>query len=264
MTCQVDLKKFVPEIYLYPESYINKGDRQYEVTGEYMRNILDVFNEVLCSIIQGIDKFPELIDPANCTDENIDKLLKNIGFDFRVFGIVLDSIQKRKLYLIAVDIYRQKGTAIGIRNLIRTLSGIEVLDIVSLNNGWVLGESELGIDTIVRFGKVSQAWILGVSELGFNTNMEGVEIPRAIYSFYVTVNKLLSLDEKNLLTAIIIYMKPIHTHFLGFIEPEQDLYDHWELGISELGLNTFLHQLNQNYGAWQLDVSGLNENTMLK
>jgi hypothetical protein len=37
-------------------------------------------------------------------------------------------------------------------------------------------------------------------------------------------------------------MKPAHTHFVDLLEPTPpQTYDHWELGISELGETTSLH-----------------------
>ena len=42
--------------------------------------------------------------------------------------------------------------------------------------------------------------------------------------------------------AIVDYLKPAHTHFVDLIEPGVPLtFDHWELGVSELGVESELH-----------------------
>ncbi len=38
------------------------------------------------------------------------------------------------------------------------------------------------------------------------------------------------------------YLKPAHTHFVNLVEPAQPAFiDHWELGVSEVGVTTVLH-----------------------
>ena len=42
--------------------------------------------------------------------------------------------------------------------------------------------------------------------------------------------------------TIVDYLKPAHTHFVDLLEPSAPIeYDHWVIGISELGMTTDLH-----------------------
>jgi len=85
--------------------------------------------------------------------------------------------------------------------------------------GLVLGESALGED-----------WILGPSSRF------------ARYAFDVKVGVPLSEEQRRQIRAIVDYLKPAHTHFIDLIEPvPPPTFDHWELGISELGAESVLH-----------------------
>jgi hypothetical protein len=48
--------------------------------------------------------------------------------------------------------------------------------------------------------------------------------------------------QKKQIRTIVEYLKPAHTHFIYLIEPSTPIvYEHWELGISELSVSTDLH-----------------------
>jgi hypothetical protein len=135
------------------------------------------------------------------------------------FPFDLSVVDRRRLLNVLVAIYREKGTAAGIKNAIRFFLGIEV-DIVSYaGEGLVLGESLLGED-----------WVLGPSGAF------------AAYSFEVVVPRALASEERRRLRAIVDYMKPAHTHLARIVEPEiPEIIDHLELGLSELGETWMLH-----------------------
>ena len=116
--------------------------------------------------------------------------------------------------------YRQKGTAVGIENAIRFFLGIDIAAIARFTGTTlVLGVSELGVD-----------WELGPSD------------SFARYAFNVVVDRPLTEAERRQIRAIVDWMKPAHTHFIELVEPSAPpAYDHWELGISELGVETVLH-----------------------
>ncbi len=115
---------------------------------------------------------------------------------------------------------KKKGIAIGIENAIRFFLGIDITAITAFTGTTlILGESELGID-----------WELGPSNLF------------ARYAFDVEVDVPLSDAERRQIHAIVDYLKPAHTHFVDLIEPGVPLtFDHWELGVSELGVESELH-----------------------
>jgi len=117
-------------------------------------------------------------------------------------------------------VYRQKGTAQGIRNAVRFFLGIDIVAITAFNaNTLVLGEPLLGVD-----------WVLGPSDRF------------ARYAFNIVVARILSATERKRLRAIVEYLKPAHTHFVDLVEPFPPVIpDHWELGLSDLGETSELH-----------------------
>jgi hypothetical protein len=128
-------------------------------------------------------------------------------------------IAKRRLAASLVELYKSKGTAVGIKNVIRFFLGVEIVILSFASDTLVLGESELGVD-----------WILGPSHRF------------ARYAFNVRVDQALTDDQRRQIRMIVEYMKPAHTHFVDLIEPSPPtIYDHWELGVSELGSTTMLH-----------------------
>jgi hypothetical protein len=50
-------------------------------------------------------------------------------------------------------------------------------------------------------------------------------------------------EQRARMRRLATYMHPAHEHLLGFIEPTPppEEPDHWEIGLSELGTETFLH-----------------------
>lgn len=183
----------------------------------------DLFKFVACLqevtdlLLAESDRWPDIFDFERAPEPFLDLILEDLG---NPFAFDLDVLQKRRLASVLVSMYRQKGTAVGIRNAVRFFLGIEVLAITAFNvESLTLGEALLGVD-----------WVLGAS-----TSF-------ARYAFSVEVGRILTQGERRELRAIVEYLKPPHTHFVDLIEPaEPEAIDDWELGISELGANTDLH-----------------------
>ncbi len=136
------------------------------------------------------------------------------------FPFELDELDKRRLIAVLVDLYRLKGTVQGLRIAIRFFLGIEVEDITAYNGErLILGESELGVD-----------WVIGPSDRF------------ALYAFEVRVGRKLSVQERERMTTIVRYLQPVGARFMGIVEPEDPpVWEHWELGNSELGTSADLH-----------------------
>ena len=163
-----------------------------------------------------IDKFVEIFDPDFAPEQFVDLMLDGLGNPFQ-FDLSL--IDKRRLIDVLVAIYKEKGTDVGIINAIRFFQGLEVRIVPFNTTGWILGESELGEDTI----------------LGPSTQF-------ALYAFNVEVDVILTEEQRTRLNFIVEYMKPAHTHFVNLIEPvPPEVIDHLELGLSELGIEWELH-----------------------
>lgn len=191
-------------------------NRQEDVTGA-LAAFLGILQEPTDLLLYDIDNFQDILDPDIASDGWVDAMLADLG---NPFTFELELIDKRRLLRVLVDIYKQKGTCVGIQNAIRFFVGVEVTcDEYNSGDTWELGVSELGEGSIL--GPSSQF---------------------LLYSFTVVSPIVLTQVQRDEITEIVEYMKPAHTHFLGLIEPTiPDIIDHLELGLSELGETWELH-----------------------
>jgi len=191
-------------------------NRRDDQTGDLWRFIASL-QEVLDLMVAEVDRFPDIFDLERAPEPFLDLILQDLG---NPFPFDLDALSKRRLAAVLVEMYRQKGTAVGIENAIRFFLDIDVEAITPFTGTTlVLGESELGVD-----------WELGPSD------------SFARYAFDVIVDQVLTDTQRSQLRAIVEYLKPAHTHFVDLVEPiPQGGFDHWVIGESELGWNTLLH-----------------------
>lgn len=194
--------------------------RDLDTSGELLKFLL-CFQEPTDLLLCQIDRWSDILDPDICPADFLDAFLTDLGnpFDFE-----LDDLSKRKLIRILVPIYKQKGTEIGIINVIRFFTGLEVTINTYAGEGWILGEDELG-DSMTE----------GTAILGIGTQASK-------YSFEIESAVVLTDEQTEQIRAIADYMKPGHTHLIDIIDPTSVIViDHLELGFSELGDNWILH-----------------------
>lgn len=174
-----------------PEIYQDSKDLQ---------DFLWAVEQVVNLVKEDIRKLPRVISPDRCPPEFVDKILKSIGW-----AIPVPEAVKRGLIQSALIVYQQRGTAKGVQNLIRLVTGLEC---------------------------------------GVYNAYRSPELPPGDPGFYtfdiVPINpaRELTTDEQAIVTQIANYMKPGHTHFRITVP-----YDHWEMDISELGETTYLHDV---------------------
>ena len=193
-----------------------RHNRRSDATGD-LRRFVACLQEVADLLLAEADRYPDVFDLERAPEDFLDLILRDLGDPF---PFDLDGLGKRRLASVLVEMYRQKGTAAGIENAIRFFLGIDITAITPFTGTTlILGESELGVD-----------WELGPSDRF------------ARYAFNVEVDEPLADTERRQIRAIVDYLKPAHTHFVDLVEPGiPPVFDHWELGISELGLTTDLH-----------------------
>lgn len=190
-------------------------NRREDETGD-LRRFLLCLQEVTDLLVHDVDRFTDVIDPDLAAEMFLDAMLLDLGSPF---PFDLSLVDKRRLLNVLVAIYREKGTAVGIKNAVRFFLRLEVEVITYSGEALVLGESLLGED-----------WVLGPAG------------SFAAYSFEVVVPRALAAEERRRLRAIVDYMKPAHTHLARIVEPEiPEVIDHLELGLSELGETWVLH-----------------------
>lgn len=193
-----------------------RHNRRTDATGD-LRRFIACLQEVTDLLLAEVDRYPDLFDLERAPEAFLDLILEDLG---NPFPFDLDELGKRRLASVLVEMYRQKGTAVGIENAIRFFLGIDITAITPFTGTTlVLRESELGVD-----------WELGPSDRF------------ARYAFNVEVDVPLTATERRQIRAIVDYLKPAHTHFVDLIEPgPPPTFDHWELGVSELGVTSDLH-----------------------
>ena len=192
-------------------------NREEDATGD-LKKFFDCLQEVTDLLLFDIDTFTDIIDPGIAEEKFLDAMLCDLGNPFSFED--LSEIDKRRLIDVLVAIYKEKGTAVGIINAVRFFLGIEVtIDEFNASTGWILGESELGIDT-------------GLAP----------SIQFQLYSFNIISPVTLTADQRSRITFIAEFMKPAHTHLIDIVDPVDLFVDDWELGLSELGVTTDLHE----------------------
>jgi len=195
-------------------SMLPKHNRRADDTGD-LRRFVACLQEVTDLLLADADRYPDLLDLERAPDPFLDRILEDLG---NPFTFDLTDIGKRRLASVLVAMYRQKGTAAGIRNAVRFFLGFEVELVPHTSTTLVLGVSLLGED-----------WELGPSDR------------RSRYTFEVRVPRQLTPTERAQLRALVDYLKPAHTHFV-LVEPAVPVtWDHWVLAASEVGVSTDLH-----------------------
>jgi phage tail-like protein len=193
-----------------------KHNRRDDTTGDLLR-FISCLQEVTDLLLADLDRWPDIFDLERAPEPFLDLILQDLG---NPFPFDLDVRGKRRLAAVLVEMFRQKGTAQGIKNAVRFFLGIDIVAITAFNaDALVLGESLLGVD-----------WLLGPSDRF------------AKYAFNLIVARILTPVEREHLRAIVEYLKPAHAHFVDLVEPFPPVMpDHWELGLSELGDRSVLH-----------------------
>lgn len=185
-----------------------------------LSTFISVLQEMTNIQLYEIDRMADLIDPDTAPEDVVDVMLLDLGNPFDVESLELED--KRRLIQVLVEVYRSKGTALGIISVVNFLMGINI-----------------SIDTFTSTG-----WLLGVDILDDEATL-GPSQQRELYSFEATSPTALTAAQRSRMTSIINYMKPAHEHLARIIEPSTPIsvlvLNHVELGYSRLGINWRLH-----------------------
>lgn len=109
-----------------------------------LENFVGIVQEATDMLLASIDRWTDILDPDIAPERYLDLILRDLGNPFTDFH--LSVVDKRRLANLLVQIYKQKGTGPGIKNVIRFFLGIDV-EITTLADDdalWVLGHSALG------------------------------------------------------------------------------------------------------------------------
>lgn len=196
-------------------------------TGDQNRFINEVLKPTLALLLAEADRWKAQIDPDTADENTVNAMLRDLGNPFEVaFGQPLE--RRRQLVRLLVPIYRAKGSAGALQDVVRTITGINATVVFPATIlSWDLGVDVIG-DTPANPPVPPN---LNLTDFAFLGSSPGFNR----YSFQIEVDQALSQEEREILEEIIKLVKPAHTHFVGFLEPGAlDPIDHWELGLSAL------------------------------
>lgn len=180
-----------------------------------LKILFSIWQEPIDLLLGLIDKVHEIYDPDLAPEAFVDLMLVEMG---NPFEFAMTATEKRRLVQILVPIYQSKGTGPGIVDAIRLFMGIEV----TLN---VYAWSPVGLDEAI----IGVDWILGSSD------------EQDLLTFQVLVPQVLTAEERSKMRQIVDYMMDTREFFV-ILEPEDIVVpDHWQLGYSNLDVNTYLH-----------------------
>lgn len=173
---------------MIPET--NKRD---DASGDLQR-LVRVLDEPVQLMLSDVDRFGNLFDIDTTTPDSLDVHLANVG---NPFSFVHDELLKRKTIINMVNLFKDSGTDRGIENAVQFFLDLSVTVLpFHLLDGWILGESFLGEDTIL-----------------------GTDVKFLLYSFEIVSPAILTQDQRDIITEIANTLKPAHTHFVRFVEP---------------------------------------------
>lgn len=190
---------------------INTSD---DKSGE-LEAFVGCLQEVGECLLYEADAWPDILDPDLAPEPFLDAMLCDLGYPF---SFVLTEVDKRRLVKVLRAMYEQKGTDEGIVNAIRLFMGIEVVITNPFVSFGYLGTMLLGVD-----------FALTSSELA------------DLYTFIVNVPTVITTDEAKRMNQIIDFMKRAPCHWRIEAPSEPTVVDHWQIGLSRIGVDTILH-----------------------
>lgn len=195
-------------------------NRRMDRTGD-LRSWIYILQDVTDLLLTKVDRWVDIFDIDRAPETFVDAMLSDLGNPFNF--VELSLIDKRRLGRILVDVYKTKGTALGVIDAVRFLTGVEItLEVINYSNDfWVLGVSALGIDTGLAPPSGDGLW----------------------YSFWIDSATTLSDEQRDVILKVATYMKPAHEHILGIRDPSTvtpTTQGYWVLGESALSIDTTL------------------------
>ena len=192
-----------------------------EDTTDDLKKFVASCQEIVNCLLYEIDSFANILDPDTAPEDVLDRMICDLGRPSFVERCgELDVQQKRALINVLIDIYKLKGTATGIVQVIRFFLGLEV--------------------TVKPYNDPDAYWELGIDELGSDgTDGSAILGPTGadIFKFDVCTTVELTDEQRTCISEIVEYMRHSREEFARLIEPGDTTFvvDHWELGLSELG-----------------------------
>lgn len=119
--------------------WFGRAAARFDVSGD-MTLFVSLLQDLLEQVKFLIDCFPEQYNPLYCREDFLDSRMFSLGNPFELVTSEMSLPDKRKVALQLVDIYRQKGTNLGIITAIENILGISDVQVLASNeNTWRIG-----------------------------------------------------------------------------------------------------------------------------
>lgn len=202
-------------------------DRDGDTHGALER-LLDVFQDVVNMRLYDIDRFETLWDVDTAPISFIRAMLQDLG---NPFDIDVSDIKLRRLVTQLAPSYAQKGTESAIVNLARFFLGLTVSVYAHNDNTerWIL--EDVSVTDVEGYD----------GGLGIDSVLGPEDGSAALYTFVVYSGIVLTTEQRRQLSAIIEEVKCAHEHYIITDPSDAPEYDPWEIGLSYLGDDTYLH-----------------------
>lgn len=170
-------------------------NKEKDVTQDLER-FIKTLDEAAQLLLHDVDRFGDLLDPMAMKDDVVDVLLESLGNPLSfVGGLNLD--KKRDLIPLLVPMYKLKGVAKGIEDAVTFFVGKDVI--------------------VVPWTLPADTWTVGSSLLGHNTYV-GPSKSYVRYSFRLQHTEDLTDTDKSRIEEIVDFIRPAHTHFVGYLQ----------------------------------------------
>lgn len=172
---------------------IPQTNKRDDTSGDLQR-LVRCLDEPVQLILSDVDRFGTLMDVDIAPVDSLDVHLANVG---NPFTFVHDELLKRKTITNMVRLFKDTGIDRGIESAVAFFLSLTVdVQPFHLLDGWILGESFLGDDTVL-----------------------GTDVLFLVYSFQIVSPVTLTQEQRDIITEIANVLKPAHTHFVRFVEP---------------------------------------------
>jgi len=199
------------------DNMLSGDDRQGDIAGDLAR-LVSAWQDTLDLQLYDLDRFESINDIDTMPEPHLDALLEGLGNPYQ---IVLSALEKRKLAAQLVASYQEIGQDNAIINLARFFLDLTV--------------------TVTADNASDQRWVVGVSEVAITTVLGPSAGSRGLYSFSVYSPTVLTATQRQYLNHIVRTVKAAHEHYIITDPSDVPEYDPWEIGLSQVGVDTIVH-----------------------
>lgn len=146
-------------------SWFGRAARKYDYTQD-MERFVSLLQDLLEQMKFLMDCFPEQFDPLYCREDFLDSRMRSLGNPFELVTSEMSLVEKRRVALQLISIYRLKGTIPGIQSALEKILGVAGVSVLSWNENTARIEEthlqlEIPFDGVLPNGTVNTPFLGG-------------------------------------------------------------------------------------------------------